>query len=78
MKLFELGLGLGDDLLGGRGGSSSSLDRSSSRFLGIDRLSVTLLRDFIFLRKRLISIDVFRRLQIIGFGLPQRGLCGVK
>src|SRR5207244_13619923 len=57
---------------------SSPPRRSSDLFLGFHGLRVSLLRDLVLCRKRLVSVHVILSLHVIGFGLPQRGLCGVK
>ena len=41
-------------------------------------MRVLVLRDLVLRRQRLVPVDVILSLQVIGFRLPQRGLCGVK
>ena len=78
LRLRNLGARLRDRLFRGGGRRLGRFHGRRRRLLGFHGLRVLELRDLVLRRQRLVPVDVILRLQVIGFCLPQRGLCGVK
>ena len=78
LSLRDPGASLSDSLFRGGGGCAGGIDGSGRGLLAIDCLRVCLLRDLVLRRERLVPVHVVLGLQVIGLGLLQRGLGGVK
>ncbi len=78
LRLHNLGARLSDRLFRAGNGRLGDLHGRRRRFLGFHGLRVLELRDLVLRRQRLVAVDVILGLQVIGFRLPERGLCGVK
>src|SRR5580700_8527847 len=81
LRVMQFGLGLRDastrpshGLLGGRRRCAGGFNRRSRGLLSVYRLSVLLLRDFVFFGQRFVTCHIVLRLEIVCFCLPQRGL----